>query len=56
LVIAAGEGAFVIEKATASHPPLAEVPRLLLSETLGSQHSQAACAYALARLAREQSI
>jgi probable H4MPT-linked C1 transfer pathway protein len=53
LVIAAGEGPFLLERAMAVMPDCANVRRLSLTESLGPQHSQSACAYALARLAYE---
>jgi (4-(4-[2-(gamma-L-glutamylamino)ethyl]phenoxymethyl)furan-2-yl)methanamine synthase len=54
LILSAGEGAFLLEQATAGNSEWQTIPRLNLSHTLGPHHSQSACAYALARLAREQ--
>lgn len=53
LILTSGEGAFLLEQATAGNPRWVTIPRLSLSHTLGPHHSQSACAYALARLAHE---
>jgi len=54
LVIVSGEGAFAIVQVLAEMDGLGAVPRLMLAETLGPRHSDAACAYALARLSGER--
>lgn len=54
LLIAAGEGAFVLDESAACPGSATHVPRLSLSATLGPAHAESACAYALARLARER--
>jgi probable H4MPT-linked C1 transfer pathway protein len=54
LLLTAGEGAFLLEQSIAGDFAWQNVPRLKLSSTLGPDHSQSACAYALARLVREK--
>jgi len=54
LLLTAGEGAFLLEQSIAGNPGWPSIPRLDLSRTLGPDHSQSACAYALARLVREK--
>lgn len=56
LALLSGEGTFLAERLLADMPALHGIPRLSLAATLGPQHSHAACAYALARLARERRI
>ncbi|MBL8852056.1 MAG: hypothetical protein JNG89_20455 [Planctomycetaceae bacterium] len=54
-IIITGEGEFLAERILIRLPETERVPRVSLSRTLGDAHSQSACAYALARLARERS-
>ncbi|MFO1095369.1 MAG: hydantoinase/oxoprolinase family protein [Planctomycetaceae bacterium] len=56
LVIVSGEGGFLAEQMLQGLPDYQQIPRLSLAESLGPEHSQAACAYSLARLARERPI
>lgn len=54
-VIVCGEGEFLARRIVSSQRQLAMCSVLSLTETTGLEHSRAACAYALARLGREQS-
>ncbi|MFG0335652.1 MAG: hydantoinase/oxoprolinase family protein [Maioricimonas sp. JB049] len=49
-VLTSGEGEFLARRLVADSPALKEATFLSLAEMLGDVHSQAACAYALARL------
>jgi uncharacterized hydantoinase/oxoprolinase family protein len=53
-VVLAGSGEFLAERALNCLPELAGVPRLSFAEMHGQEISVAACAYALAVLARER--
>ncbi len=53
-ILLAGEGEFVIRRALSDHDELAPAELVSLQQTLGPLHSQAACAFALARLASER--
>lgn len=53
-LVISGEGEPVLRQITATIAALQGVPVLSITETLGMRHSEAACAYALARLSRER--
>lgn len=53
MIATAGEGEFLARMLISANSGLADCPVISLSETIGPQHSQAACAYALARLGSE---
>lgn len=54
MMISSGEGEFLVSRLIESErPDLASVERLSLNSILGPEHSQSACAYALARLGTE---
>jgi uncharacterized hydantoinase/oxoprolinase family protein len=54
VVILAGEGSFVAERVLGAIHGLRQTQRLSFASVLGPQHSRAAAAFALARLARER--
>ena len=54
-VITAGEGEFLASRLKRAVPELSTAREFSLTTLLGSQHSQAACAFALARLAQDRS-
>lgn len=54
LLVDSGEGGFLVGRIAESIHELRTAHRLALSDTLGIHHSEAACAYALARLAHER--
>ncbi|MGH7202601.1 MAG: hydantoinase/oxoprolinase family protein [Planctomycetaceae bacterium] len=53
-LILSGSGTFLAEAVLAHHPALNGVPVVRLNETLGTETSRAACAFAAARLALER--
>jgi hypothetical protein len=53
VIATAGEGEFLARGIISANRRLAERPVISLTETFGPRHSQAACAYALARLGSE---
>ncbi|QDU36916.1 Hydantoinase/oxoprolinase [Maioricimonas rarisocia] len=53
-VLTSGEGEFLARRLVADSPALKDATFLSLAEMLGDEHSQAACAYALARLGSER--
>jgi probable H4MPT-linked C1 transfer pathway protein len=53
-VVIAGSGEFLARLALAGEPPLTDVPVISLADKFGTSISEAACAYALMRLAAEQ--
>lgn len=53
LVVTSGEGEFVARRVVRGHPRLAGVTVTSLADRVGTDHSRAACAFALARLAAE---
>jgi probable H4MPT-linked C1 transfer pathway protein len=55
-LILSGEGSAWLTTLLFRSPRLAPLPSLDLSHSLGPQHAQGACAYALARLASERSV
>ena len=53
MIAIAGEGEFLARTLISGNKRLADCPLISLAESIGRQHSQAACAYALARLGSE---
>jgi probable H4MPT-linked C1 transfer pathway protein len=53
-IVLCGEGEFVARRLIAASDELSSADVISLTDLLGPAHSQAACAYALARLARER--
>ncbi|MBX3438047.1 MAG: hypothetical protein KF861_11195 [Planctomycetaceae bacterium] len=53
-ILLCGEGEFLARRVVASLPVMSGRELISLSDCLGPMHSQAACAYALARLGRER--